>query len=79
MESRFNIPGKIAWATMEAPGFMMVLYLMFTLPQRNGITQLPGPNWLMAALFVCETGSVTGYQVATDGNALRLSTISTVR
>ena len=48
---------------MEAPGFMTVLYLMFTLPQQNGIAQLPGPNWLMAALFVCVTHLITDFQV----------------
>ena len=51
-ESRFNIPGKIGWATMEAPGFVTLLYIMVTLPQKNGIEHLPGANWLMAALFV---------------------------
>lgn len=51
-ESRFNIPGKIGWATMEAPGFITLLYIMFTLPQKNGLDSLPGANWLMAALFV---------------------------
>lgn len=52
IESRFNIPGKIGWATMEAPGFLTLLYIMTTLPQKNGIDHLPGANWLMAALFV---------------------------
>lgn len=51
-ESRLNIPGKIGWATMEAPGFITLLYIMLTLPQKNGIEHLPGANWLMAALFV---------------------------
>lgn len=37
---------------MEAPGFITLLYIMFTLPQKNGIEHLPGANWLMAALFV---------------------------
>ena len=50
--SRLNIPGKIGWATMEAPGFLILLYIMFTLPQKNGIEHLPGANWLMATLFV---------------------------
>ncbi len=52
-ESRFNIPGKIGWATMEAPGFMTLLYIMFTLPAQNGIERLPMANWIMAGLFVC--------------------------
>lgn len=37
---------------MEAPGFITLLYIMFTLPQKNGLDSLPGANWLMAALFV---------------------------
>lgn len=53
IESRFNIPGKIGWATMEAPGFMTLLYIMVTLPARNGIERLPMANWVMAGLFVC--------------------------
>lgn len=32
VESRFNIPGKIGWACMEAPGFVALLYIMCTLP-----------------------------------------------
>lgn len=51
-ESPFNIPGKIGWATMEAPGFITLLYIMFTLPAQNGISSLPLANWLMAGLFV---------------------------
>ena len=50
--SRFNIPGKIGWATMEAPGFITLLYIMYTLPQQEGIESLPWPNWTMAVLFV---------------------------
>ena len=51
-ESRFNVPGKIGWATMEAPGFITLLYIMVTLPAQNGIKSLPMANWLMAGLFV---------------------------
>ena len=50
--SRFNIPGKIGWATMEAPGFVTLLYIMTTLPTQNGLKDLPAANWLMAGLFV---------------------------
>ncbi|KAL8894159.1 MAG: hypothetical protein Q9192_004562 [Flavoplaca navasiana] len=49
--SRFNIPGKIAWAVMETPGFVCLLYCMFTIPATQGIEKLPAANWLMAALF----------------------------
>jgi len=51
--SRFNIPGKIAWATMEAPGFITLLYIMYNLPKELGIAQLPWGNWIMAGCFVC--------------------------
>lgn len=50
--SRLNIPGKIGWLTMEAPGVINLLYIMFTLPAQLGIESLPWPNWLMAGLFV---------------------------
>lgn len=52
-ESRFNVPGKIGWATMEAPGFITLLYLMYSLPKQEGIEKLPTPNYIMAAMFVC--------------------------
>ncbi|OCK81156.1 3-oxo-5-alpha-steroid 4-dehydrogenase-like protein [Lepidopterella palustris CBS 459.81] len=48
---RFNIPGKLAWATMEAPGFITLLYIMFTLPKELGISELPWGNWTMAGIF----------------------------
>lgn len=57
--SRFNIPGKIGWLTMEAPGFITLLYTMYTLPRELGISEsgqgfngLPWANWTMAGLFV---------------------------
>ena len=50
--SAFNVPGKIGWATMEAPGFITLLYLMYSLPKQEGIESLPFANWTMAALFV---------------------------
>ena len=37
---------------MEAPGFLILLYIMFTLPQQLGIEKLPQANWVMASLFV---------------------------
>ncbi|KAF2278087.1 3-oxo-5-alpha-steroid 4-dehydrogenase-like protein [Westerdykella ornata] len=51
-ESRFNIPGKIGWAAMEAPGFITLVYIMFTLPGELGIRELPWGNWIMAGCFV---------------------------
>ncbi|KAF6223971.1 hypothetical protein HO133_010545 [Letharia lupina] len=49
--SSFNVPGKIGWATMEAPGFITLLYLMYALPKQEGIESLPFTNWTMASLF----------------------------
>ena len=46
---------------MEAPGFMILLYQMFTIPQEEGIQKLPWPNWLMAILFVRSSPSVNDY------------------
>ena len=49
--SRLNIPGRWGWFTMEVPGFIMLLYIMFTLPGELGIKSLPATNWAMAAMF----------------------------
>ncbi|EON68891.1 hypothetical protein W97_08149 [Coniosporium apollinis CBS 100218] len=51
INSRLNLPGKWAWATMEAPGFLTLLYIMWSLPQELGLERLPWENWIMAALF----------------------------
>jgi 3-oxo-5-alpha-steroid 4-dehydrogenase 1 len=51
-DSAFNLPGRIAWLTMECPGFMTLLYIMTTLPAQHGITDLPWQNKVLAALFV---------------------------
>ena len=51
-QSRANIPGRVAWTSMETPGFVVVLYCMLTIPAAEGIDKLPSANWLMAALFV---------------------------
>ena len=50
--SRLNIPGRIAWFTMECPGFLTLLYIMKTLPAKYGITDLPWQNKVLAGLFV---------------------------
>lgn len=52
IESRFNIPGAIGWATMESVGFITLLYIMFALPRELGIDGLPIGNWTMAGCFV---------------------------
>ena len=57
--SRFNIPGRIAWFTMEAPGFLLLSYLVKTMPAAHGITDLPWQNKVLAGLFVWPTPSHT--------------------
>jgi 3-oxo-5-alpha-steroid 4-dehydrogenase 1 len=52
IESRLNIPGKIGWFTMEAPGFITLMYIMYTLPQDLNLSSLPPTNWVMAGMFV---------------------------
>lgn len=57
VSSRLNIPGRIAWFTMEIPGFLTLLYHMRSLstqlhkndPSYDG---LPYQNKVLAALFV---------------------------
>lgn len=51
IESRFNVQGKWGWFAMEAPGFLSLLYIMFTLPKQLGIESLPMTNWAMAGMF----------------------------
>ncbi|KAF2707020.1 3-oxo-5-alpha-steroid 4-dehydrogenase-like protein [Pleomassaria siparia CBS 279.74] len=51
-ESRFNIPGKTGWASMESAGFITLMYIMYTLPRELGIEELPWGNWTMAGCFV---------------------------
>ncbi|PNY25984.1 Uncharacterized protein TCAP_04080 [Tolypocladium capitatum] len=50
--SRFNMPGRVAWLTMEVPGFLTLLYIMRTLPQQHGIHDLPWQNRVLGGLFV---------------------------
>lgn len=50
--SKLNLPGRLAWMTMESPGFITLLYIMKTLPAQHGITDLPWQNKVLAALFV---------------------------
>ncbi|KAI5925985.1 3-oxo-5-alpha-steroid 4-dehydrogenase-domain-containing protein [Camillea tinctor] len=52
VNSILNIPGRIAWFTMEVPGFTTLLYIMTNLPAQHGITDLPWQNKVLAALFV---------------------------
>jgi 3-oxo-5-alpha-steroid 4-dehydrogenase 1 len=52
IESKFNIPGRIGWMTMEAPGFILLLYIMWSLPGETGMESVPNANWAMAGMFV---------------------------
>ncbi|EKD13676.1 uncharacterized protein L3040_005699 [Drepanopeziza brunnea f. sp. 'multigermtubi'] len=49
--SRLNLPGKIAWMTMETPGMLTLLYIMYTLPEKIGLAELPWENKVMAGLY----------------------------
>ncbi|KAK0654583.1 Uncharacterized protein DIS24_g5037 [Lasiodiplodia hormozganensis] len=51
-DSRWNLPGKWAWFTMEIPGAATLLYIMYTLPKELNLTEpLPWGNWTMAGMF----------------------------
>jgi hypothetical protein len=50
--SRLNLPGRIGWLTMESPGFLTLLYIMWTLPRKLDIDDLPWQNRVLAGLFV---------------------------
>jgi 3-oxo-5-alpha-steroid 4-dehydrogenase 1 len=52
IDSRFNIPGKWGWLTMEIPGSLILLYTVFTLPNELGLSSLPWGNWAMVCMFV---------------------------
>ena len=49
--SRFNLPGKIGWMTMEAPGMLTLWYVMSSITE-GGIVNLPWESKVMAGLFV---------------------------
>ena len=53
MPSRFNVPGKIGWLTMETPGYLSLLYCLYVLPKQEGIQEIPFGNIVMAGMFVC--------------------------
>jgi hypothetical protein len=48
--SRLNLPGRLAWLTMESPGFLTLLYIMRTLTPKD--PDLPWQNKVLAGLFV---------------------------
>lgn len=53
----FKIPGKIGWMTMEAPGAIILLYCMHSIPT-GGIASLPLENKTMGGLFVSRNRSL---------------------
>ncbi|KAF4551830.1 3-oxo-5-alpha-steroid 4-dehydrogenase-like protein 2 [Elsinoe fawcettii] len=52
IDSRLNLPGKLAWAIMETPGMAIVLYSILTIPTQLGLKELPWANYTMAALYI---------------------------
>ncbi|TPX17101.1 uncharacterized protein E0L32_003219 [Thyridium curvatum] len=52
VKSPLNIPGRIAWITMECPGFLTLLYTLRSVAAREGVADLPWQNQVLAALFV---------------------------
>ncbi|KAF2155695.1 3-oxo-5-alpha-steroid 4-dehydrogenase [Myriangium duriaei CBS 260.36] len=52
IDSRFNLPGRFAWAVMETPGLAIVLYSILTLPDQLGLSPLPWANYTLAGLYV---------------------------
>lgn len=50
--SRLNVPGRLGWFLMEAPGFLTLIYIMLTLPKLSGVTDLPWQNLVLGGLFV---------------------------
>ena len=85
--SRFNIPGRLAWLTMELPGPLIFLYIMYTLPAEQGIKQLPWENKVMAGIYVSyapfiwprRDPSTYTYKTNTTNTHPRRSTTSTAR
>ena len=49
--SRLNIPGRLAWLTMEIPGTLSLLYTVFALAPDNDPRNLPLPAQAMALMF----------------------------
>jgi hypothetical protein len=54
--SRFNIPGRLAWLTMECPGFLSLIHAMRVLPGQFpgsvSFSDLPWQNKVLGALFL---------------------------
>ena len=53
-DSKFNIPGKVAWMSMEVWGMLSLLYMIYTVPAQvglDGIGALPWENKVMAGMF----------------------------
>jgi len=61
IDSRYNLPGRWAWMAMEAPGFLVVLYMFVTVPREMGIQSLPWGNWVMVTFYVCAAARLHQY------------------
>lgn len=59
--SRWNLPGKLGWITMEIPGFLSLVYSMNVLPAKLGTRELPFENKLLGSLFVSNLLVVPGF------------------
>ena len=53
VDSMLNLPGRLGWIIMEAPGFLTLSYLVWRMPAEQGIEVLPWQNLVLAGLFVC--------------------------
>jgi 3-oxo-5-alpha-steroid 4-dehydrogenase 1 len=51
-DSVLNIPGKVAWISMEVWGMISLLYMMYTVSAQEGIAKLPWENKAMAGMFI---------------------------
>ena len=59
-ESRFNLPGRVAWSVAEVVGPINLIYILYTAPARAGTTSsgsllgtgLPVANEILGSLFV---------------------------
>ncbi|KAF7592900.1 hypothetical protein BBP40_012312 [Aspergillus hancockii] len=50
--SPLNIPGRIAWSSMELVAPINLLYHLTTLPPKMNISPIPTPNKLLATLYI---------------------------
>lgn len=51
-KSVFNIPGRVAWFTMEIPSILTIVYTMNHLAGKSGIADLPWQNKVLASMYI---------------------------